>query len=350
LRLKEVLGDIFSTFKLTQIEGYFIFMSERARKPNISEINTLYPYDRILAALDHARKVHSTKAYAEQCVSHADSLARDIQIQSGVEVVAAFGTGYPYYLLSPELPDTFDIPEFQGYLDGVGERLGSHMSANGHDGWICAGCQEAGGFNDLKTFCYPCERVDFKPRHLFRALPDVDITVVVKQDSDLLPLSEFIERRGVVISDADIRGTIDRLLGLGESGKKEVLTDLHVVDEETLNRSIREVLHGETDVHTPVLSYRGRGTWHEGEELPFWHDLLIGVTPVGDETEGNIEIWRAFDSMVRGCSTASLLDRYMEVHPNEKIVRMLECEPTRFLIENSLKARMDQAREVLSRH
>lgn len=93
-------------------------------------------------------------------------------------VIGVFGTGYPFYAYQDD-GSIADIPEIQRYQRSFQSAI-ERDRLRAYGGWLCGACELACDLPDLKKYCKPCDSVDFKPRDIFKALPDLDYWVVVE--------------------------------------------------------------------------------------------------------------------------------------------------------------------------
>ena len=92
-------------------------------------------------------------------------------------VIGVFGTGYPFYARQED-GSVADIPEMRRYQKSFQAAI-NRDRLRSYGGWLCGACELACDLPDLKKYCKPCDSVDFKPRDIFKALPDLDYWVVV---------------------------------------------------------------------------------------------------------------------------------------------------------------------------
>ena len=253
-----------------------------------------YPYEKLKTALDYTLTILTSRYYAEIYRKYAEELVNNLIINIGSSLEGAFGVGFPFYLLSPELPETFEVEEYRRFIEETRENLSNSMQQN-NIGWICPTCQLENQLPDLKKMCNQCTQVGFKPRNLFRALPDSDTVVVVNLEKYSLEeiFDKIIRNNNLMVSDLNIREAIDNfLLGVEQNiPSLHVLLDLHVVTTSTFYEALEKVRQGLTNFLVPVHSYRGR--WVENE-LPFWYDFMLSATPLGDPSlPGNTELIKA---------------------------------------------------------
>ena len=247
------------------------------------ERNQYYPYEKIIRALDYALKILTSRDYAITYYQYAEWLVDGIVRVIGID--GAFGTGYPFYLLSSELPEIFTVGEYDRFIDETRQKLYNGMGIDIGGGWICPTCQLENQLPDLKTMCNPCENVVFKPRDLFKALPDLDITLVgnpnfLKETLD--GIDSYVQDNNLMLSDPNIREAIDQFLSGVEANRPDryVFLDIHVLNTDEFNRALENVRRGLINFSVPVNSYRGNNRW-VSEYLPFWYDFILSITPLG---------------------------------------------------------------------
>lgn len=242
-----------------------------------------FAFQQLSEALDITRRIYRSRKFAEQYARFADETA-DKFIESE-HARGAVGLGYPFYILSTSLPEYFQINEYERFLNETTSRLKEASGRENDLGWVCPSCQEQGSFSDLKELCKPCGHTLFKPREIFKAVPDVDIVLVAdNRDSDTLDgVAHRAADLRLNVSDASIRQAVNGFVEgfRAEDPSQYMMVDLHVVSQNDLQRSFEAVLEGDFHAEIPKASYRGNGNWDHSEALPIGWDYLMSFTPLG---------------------------------------------------------------------
>lgn len=282
-----------------------------------------YSYERMHTALLKTKELFGTRAGAETYRDFANNLVAEMRME--IPLAGAFGTGYPFYLFSPALPDTFSIPEYNRYILGTQAALNQHIVEHDHRGWICPSCQEKNRLPDLKTYCKPCDKVSFRPRDMFKALPDVDVFLIAKTDGQTLEgIEQYLEARELGVSDVHISLAIDQFLsGVQSNDKtKAMLLDVTVMDEASFYEAIEQISMGSRDVSVPVAGYRGGHTWDKHPFDTFYIDMLFSMTPLGGDLPANTVLKQQLTNL--GVGVDSILEEVKTTCAGTKIDRMLE--------------------------
>lgn len=295
-------------------------------------------YTSVQRALEFSKIVLSQRRYAEAYKLYAEGLANSLAEK--VPLHAAFATGYPFYLLSPSLPAEFKIPEFEEFLSRTQDSLYRQIAKNSQSNWVCPDCQTSKALPDLKTFCKPCQKVDFKPRDLFKALPDVDLTLVIEPSAENLTLiDDQIKGMGLIVSDPDIKGSVEAFNKgiISNDPSKFVLVDVHIMDADIYMKCLSDVSIG-VETKSSVVSYRGNNKWDYNEKLPFSFDYLFSMTPIGDgKLHGNNALAETMSLL--DIDPDSCLTKLKSENRSNKIGRMLSDKLTYGLIRSAVISR-----------
>lgn len=236
-------------------------------------------------ASEYTRDTTTMKGeYLQQQFDDFTSAVRAVPGYKGV-----FGTGYPFYAMKED-GGTYDVPEITRYTRSFIPMV-KKDAARQHGAWICGACQVESDLPDLKTFCKPCDSVDFKPRDIFKALPDLDFWVIVDpQDEPLETIEKIVEERvenaGFYTSDRDVAQAVDstlfvmRTLQRGNTPTARLPLDLHVVTKDQLLACMNEVPQALAQKVTVPITPR---SWHvewEDADAPydFVKDFLFSMT------------------------------------------------------------------------
>lgn len=251
-------------------------------------------------------------------------------------VLGVFGTGYPFYAYQED-GSIADIPEMRRYQDSFRSAI-SRDRLRSYGGWLCGACELACDLPDLKKYCKPCDSVDFKPRDIFKALPDLDYWVVVDdpvsdeaQHQQELDIQERARAAAFVPSDSNIIQTIATTKYAMETVLRgyrpgAVLpADMHVITKSALLACIKAtpdaIRYGGTVGIAPRSLHK---TWEDTDEpYDFIKDFLFSLTP---HTLNDDELSEALVSARREVYTLVAADPVRAVADRaEKEKRQLEA-------------------------
>ena len=201
-----------------------------------------------------------------------------------------FGVGYPYHSLSGDRKVVQDHPEFREYLSEFKLRVEREMSRSAV--WPCVDCQGEGDYSPQN--CGDCTLTSLSPRDVARALPDIDMFVVVDKIDD--------EIRGLVWNSAKVGGfsqsdfniheatskSVDVLSALseGKAPEKFLPVDLHLISEEDYVNSCHEIAEGVITTQPEIYSMYSK--WSRNNKIDFWFDFVFSLSGVGKSTVPNI--------------------------------------------------------------
>jgi len=96
--------------------------------------------------------------------------------------VAGIGFGHPFDVVGSE---TVELEEINRFHNQVNQIRQNEQESN-PEGWVCAVCQNANDLPNLHEFCDNCSFVKLRPRDFIKALPDIDIILVVNDSGEVL--------------------------------------------------------------------------------------------------------------------------------------------------------------------
>lgn len=255
-----------------------------------------------------------------------------------------FGLGYPFYLPFTDLPEKFHIEEFERFAQATIDQAQNHETKR----WVCPGCQLRGNLcGDFKTLCNFCRQSHFRPRDLFKVLPDLDICLVASDAGAHLPeIARRANANSLITSDKFLLTALD-------PSTLPVFVDLHVLDAneyahawQELKSRIKAVLKDKTPaplidydpIQLPMYSFRGGDTWDVRERLPFDFDMLCTSTPFkwADATLAQLLFDFMQDEKLYLACIEALAKKY-----SRKEERMLASTNDRNLLVSSIAARRD---------
>lgn len=255
----------------------------------------LIPHDDLRYALDLAVALNDDvsptlkRDYFAQQFNDFEQAVQDIPGYQGV-----FGTGYPFY--AEDLSGIHSIAEISRYTKSFYDKieLDRARQLGGIAAWPCAAHQRQQTLPDLKSICGPCDVVDYRPRDLFKVLPDMDFWVVADESNPDIEsaVEQKIESAGFYASDGDIghalRTTIaaTEALKRGESPEARLPIDLHIVSKTQLIDAMTQVPAAldvdDNPAEVPISPRSLHVTWEE-PDMPYDHakDFLFSLTPQG---------------------------------------------------------------------
>ena len=234
--------------------------------------------------------------YADESLLKGRYFARqfeefDVAVSKVSGVIGTFGTGYPFYAEKPDGQSIHAIPEISRYIKSFYASVEDDR-VRGYGSWICGACDAEVNLPDFKKFCKPCKAVSFKPRDIFKALPDLDYWVIV-DDSHTTPeevedsIQTNIEAAGFFSSDADIvaatlrtRRAMDAILG-GIMPDEKLPSDVHIVTKTQLLDCMAKVPDAVSSGQDVPISPRSLHKYWEPTDAPydFVKDFVFSFTP-----------------------------------------------------------------------
>jgi hypothetical protein len=280
----------------------------------------LIPHQRLATALELAVDYNANEE------PHVGEYLRKqfADFEAAVEAVpgyqGVFGTGHPFYAWKAD-GGVHAIQEIEEHTKSFRPLVANDRARN-LGMWPCASCQRDNDLPNLKSVCKPCEIVTYKPRDLFKVLPDTDFWVIVDE------LSTDVERdvearvlaEGFYSSDRDIKTsletTVDALEALrqGEIPEQRVPLDLHVVTTDELLACIaavpEEIGRDDEPGFIPI-SPRSLHIGWERTDYPynFLKDYLFSLTPSGWRHEQLIEELNSTRSQAKVLLKGSVINR-----------------------------------------
>lgn len=211
-----------------------------------------------------------------------------VEAITGIDgVVGSFGTGYPFYATEKDI--IHPIEELNRYIGSYRPLVASNEERT-QGPWPCACCTEVNNLPDLKSVCKPCDRVDIKPRDIFKVLPDIDYWVIVdetthKPEAVADKLVQPLENHGFYNSDrnhpAVIGNTVEAVEGVlaGEVPEARLPLDLHVVTLAEFVAAVCKVPQSVTgDREAPITPLSWHRQWEASETYDMSKDFLFSLT------------------------------------------------------------------------
>ncbi len=199
-------------------------------------------------------------------------------------VVAVLGTGHPFYAIDVS-GEPIEVAEIGDFLAMTRAKVQADAQRN-HDKWPCTSCEIHRPKPDLKQLCKPCDLVQFRPRDLFKALPDLDLFVVVGEHSGETEARVEARMRSLGYQQSDIsiaegirrsREVVGALVA-GHVPREKLPIDIHLVSKEDFLAGMRRIVDGGKDVLIHERALR-MGWGDELMNLAF--DLTFSMTEIG---------------------------------------------------------------------
>ena len=225
------------------------------------------------------------QTFVDYLGKEARALAEDLRTVPGIAGIA--GLGYPFYAVD-KTGKTVHVPEIPHFLEKTLHLLATDERAH-PGGWLCPHCQSQRNLPDLKTYCQPCPLVTFKPRDLFKALPDVDLVIFAENAGDIEPAVErMLAERGYRQSDTNIASSLkttsavlDTILGKQQDVGAKLPIDVHIWALPDVRRCLDAIARGEPRASITSRSLHSR--W-EDNPLNFWFDFVFSLTELVPST------------------------------------------------------------------
>lgn len=235
-------------------------------------------YDIVGKTLEFYKDPRSVEYLQEQCLEIIKLFSDKPYFEMGA------GLGYPFYFKHHEgqIPEEFERFDSE-ILDKITQEEIVHKK-----GWRCPKCQTINGLTDLKSSCKECHLVKFKPRDIFKLLPDLDILLVVVESSDSTEkdIENTLIGNGFRQSDKDIAGAIKQSSEVLDNynhpeGSTNFPIDIHVCSRAELEQAMVAISNGEYSRALPCRSLWGEWT---DSKIPFFFDFVFSFWRLGVTT------------------------------------------------------------------
>lgn len=153
--------------------------------------------------------------------------------------------------------------------------------------WPCIDCHRTNNLPDLKTACRPCEKTLFKPRDLFKSLPDIDVVLVFAGATSATEtaVEAHLNASGLIQSDNDIQGAYNRTMGaisaVADQPAQKLPVDAHIWDMQKFEAACAQLQAEPQQGMVPITSRSLHARW-EDHRMNFWFDFVFSLTEVGD--------------------------------------------------------------------
>lgn len=174
---------------------------------------------------------------ADALLKKSRSIAYQISKIEGVQAV--IGTGYPFYIFSPDSNEIVVSDGIAGFIDKVRKKLIPSLETQPQEkAWACFVCYDFNSNTSRTSItCMECHQESLKLHDLLTAMPDIDLHVVVKEGTQE-QVQIGIDKIGLVSGNRNIQNTIiqteqflqDTLLNKSESAYSPPV-DLFILGE-----------------------------------------------------------------------------------------------------------------------
>lgn len=218
---------------------------------------------------------------AETIVKEIQDINKSVQAIPGFK--GSFGLGYPFYAMNDLSDSVEEVPAINDFIEQSQSLVRQSRDFAG-EVWPCAGCQETRHLPDLKSQCKPCNDVLFKPRDLFKALPDIDVVNVFDAPTceTELQLQDVLQKMNLLQSDSDIRGTYLRTMGtLQQNNPSKLPIDAHIWSLASFEACCGALRENPAYVENQIISRSLHTRW-EDNQINFWFDFIFSLTEIGE--------------------------------------------------------------------
>lgn len=217
---------------------------------------------------------------SESIQSQVADIAEAMSALDGLR--GCFGLGYPYYAVDQRLGLSYRVPEIGAFVAKT-TASATYARTSPSASWPCVECQTTTQLPDLKTNCKPCEKTLFRPRDLFKALPDIDVVLVL--DTETRRREQEVETLlvslGLRQSDTDIRGSVNStILALAGVEGEHVPVDAHIWNLDEFRECCLRIQAAPLDTNV-IINSRSLHTKWEDNPVNFWFDFVFSLTEVG---------------------------------------------------------------------
>lgn len=249
------------------------------------------PYERLSRLLEATIVFNEDESPEKGAYFDAQFELFDTIMSAKDGVIGTFGTGYPFYARKDD-GGVHAIEEVSRFVESIRQDLNNDR-ARQFGRWPCHLCDMANDLPDFKKFCKPCDDVDFKPRDLFKALPDLDYWIVV-DDMDEASIdalqqtsTDALREAGFYTSDSNIDKAVNKTMNAvqpdaaGRYNPRFMLpVDTHMVTKSTLIDCLEATPDAITSsAFVPIAPFSLRKDWGGTDNgYDFIKDFLFSFT------------------------------------------------------------------------
>lgn len=248
-------------------------------------------------------------------------------------VLGGMCVGFPFHSQNAS-GEIVPNPEFDRYSGDLIRTINLSEAMSARAIWACGSCQMRDEFSPQQ--CAPCSE-PLKPRTIMKAMPDVDMFLMVEDVSpDILTQIERVARTyGFAQSDHSAAETLSRIQrSFDQSGEFRLPFDLHVIDKGSYMNSMELISRGSTFLNPQIVSMYY--TWKENKDIDFWFDFVFSGQTISNDLPDDMA-----DATIR--ARAALVNRYANEYiiniicsKSSRAKKLLEHSPTRQLLIEKL--------------
>lgn len=192
------------------------------------------------------------------------------------------GVGHPFYAVDQKTDKVLPVPSINAYHEEQKARVEESAAQHG-DYWPCANCQVVNKLPNLTDQCNPCELVSFKPRDLFRVLPDMDALAVFQGTSEELEgkVQEVLLSEGWVRFNTDIKGAFDNTVSvLSGNATGRLPIDFHILTFQQLEEAFQKFATDPLGPQIGTMSRAWRARWKD-QPVDISYSFIFSMTTIG---------------------------------------------------------------------
>lgn len=216
---------------------------------------------------------HGIKEMTKKVLSHLKD--------ADLGLVGGYNTGFPFHSLSADGTVIRHHPEYAHYTGELAKQIKRAMA--GSVLWPCMPCQQRPEYTPAD--CADCQLSEVKPRTVMKAMPDVDIFVVLERvDQGVLDrVWNVAQEKGCTQSDFDLNYSLLRIEEVmdswreGRSPQHFLPIDLHVISQDDFLQACEQLRQGE-NVATPQI-WSMYAEWKQNKGIDWWFDFVFSMTP-----------------------------------------------------------------------
>ena len=228
-----------------------------------------------------AKIVDLTGKFYTPSIEIMDAIRKENTVVAGLlkdipGLKSILGTGYPYYAINSQ-GVLIQVNEIHNFLHSVQNDISADERQN-PNGWPCDTCHRVKKLPDLKSECKPCQSVKLKPRTILKAIPDLDITLIIQSPNleKEKQIETILNRNGFNQTDNNISLSLDTTHNRLQNNTGKLPLDIHIWSESDFIYKLLKLKAGEqTNIETRSL----HSSWvNDSMDLSF--DLLFSLTPI----------------------------------------------------------------------
>lgn len=218
------------------------------------------------------------------------------------------GVGHPFYAINQETYEVLPVPSINTYHEQQKARVEESAAQHG-DYWPCANCQVVNKLPNLTDQCNPCELVGFKPRDLFRVLPDMDALAVFQGTSEELEekIQTILLDEGWIRFNTDIKGAFDNTVGvLSSESTGRLPIDFHILTFQQVQEAFQQFAEDPLGKQIGIMSRAWRAKWKD-QPVDISYSFIFSMTTIGSADESLEELLQSTRQIVSKKATTTEL-------------------------------------------